>query len=111
MSAVYPYICRDDLDRLAFEDEHFQALVLGNIGIVTQQSWLFLRSFTAPRKQMLEQTAVTTVAHLGARTFEIAGEVVSVASNRLRYEVSTGVATGVATRPNLSGLHRTGPNA
>jgi hypothetical protein len=71
MSAVYPYICRDDLDRLALEDEQFQALLLGRIGMT------FLRSLlAAPRKEMLRQTAVTTVPHLGPRTFEeIGGEV------------------------------------
>lgn len=37
----------------------------GYVGMVTQQSWLFLRSFAALRKTVLEQTGVTTLAHLG----------------------------------------------
>jgi hypothetical protein len=57
----------------------------GYVGMVTQQSWLFLRSFTKLRRRVLEETAVTTLAHLGPRAFEeIGGEVVNVALFTLR---------------------------
>lgn len=57
----------------------------GYVGMVTQQSWLFLRSFAALRKKVLEETAVTTLAHLGPRAFEeIGGEVVNIALFTLR---------------------------
>src|SRR5262249_7845549 len=42
----------------------------GHVGMVTQQSWLFLRSFAALRKDVLERTTVTTLAHLGEHAFE-----------------------------------------
>ncbi|HEY8504943.1 MAG TPA: hypothetical protein VIL46_10200, partial [Gemmataceae bacterium] len=48
--------------------------------MVTQQSWLFLRSFAALRKDVLERTTIPTLAHLGPRAFEeIGGEVVNIA--------------------------------
>jgi hypothetical protein len=50
----------------------------GYVGMVTQQSWLFLRSFVAFREDALKRTTVTTLAHLGPRAFEeISGEVVN----------------------------------
>jgi hypothetical protein len=57
----------------------------GYVGMVTQQSWLFLRSFAALRKDVLERTTVATLAHLGPRAFEeIGGEVVNIALFTLR---------------------------
>lgn len=57
----------------------------GHVGMVTQQSWLFLRSFAKLRGHVLNGTAVTTLAHLGPRGFEeIGGEVVTVALFTLR---------------------------
>ncbi len=57
----------------------------GYLGMVTQQSWLFLRSFAKLRQRVLARTAVTTLAHLGPRAFEeIVGEVVNVALFTLR---------------------------
>jgi hypothetical protein len=50
------------------------------VGMVTQQSWLFLRSFKRLRQYVLDSATVTTLAHLGPRGFEeVGGEVVSVA--------------------------------
>jgi hypothetical protein len=57
----------------------------GYVGMVTQQSWLFLRTFAKLRRKVLEETAVTTLAHLGPRAFEeIGGEVVNIALFTLR---------------------------
>lgn len=61
------------------------ARVGGFVGMVTQQAWLFLRSFTKLRAGILRTTSVTTLAHLGPRGFdEIGGEVVNVALFALR---------------------------
>jgi hypothetical protein len=38
--------------------------------MVTQQSWLFLRSFAGLRKKVLEHQTVATLAHLGEHAFD-----------------------------------------
>jgi hypothetical protein len=51
----------------------------GRVAMVTQQSWMFLRSFAELRKDILEHRRIECLAHLGARAFEeISGEVVNV---------------------------------
>ncbi len=51
----------------------------GQVAMVTQQSWMFLRSFAELRKRLLEQQAINCLAHLGPHAFEeITGEVVNV---------------------------------
>jgi len=45
--------------------------------MITQHSWMFLASFATMREEILCQTTITNMAHLGARAFdEIGGEVV-----------------------------------
>jgi hypothetical protein len=52
----------------------------GSTALVTPQSWLFQTTYTRLRKNVLQTSALNTVAKLGARAFEtIGGEVVSVA--------------------------------
>ena len=52
----------------------------GKVAMVTQQSWMFLRSFAELRKGVLEQQTIECLAHLGPRAFEeISGEVVNIA--------------------------------
>jgi hypothetical protein len=52
----------------------------GLVGMVTQQSWMFLRSFAKLRQLVLNSMEVTTLGHLGSRAFEeIGGHVVNVA--------------------------------
>jgi hypothetical protein len=52
----------------------------GKVAMVTQQSWMFLRSFAELRKSVLEQQTIECLAHLGPRAFEeISGEVVNTA--------------------------------
>ena len=59
----------------------------GFVGMVTQQSWLFLRFFVKLRQYVLDNATVTTLAHLGPRGFEeIGGEVVNVALFSLRLQ-------------------------
>ena len=48
----------------------------GRIGMITMQSWMFLSSFEALRKRLLENCTILSMAHLGARAFDsIGGEV------------------------------------
>ena len=48
------------------------------IGMITMQSWMFLRSYAALRNSLLRNQAIVTMAHLGAGAFDtISGEVVS----------------------------------
>ena len=49
----------------------------GLVAMITMQSWMFLSSFREFREQLLDQTTITSMAHLGARAFDsIGGEVV-----------------------------------
>jgi len=49
----------------------------GYMGMINQQSWMFLSSFEALRKKLLEEDTIVVMAHLGAHAFEtIGGEVV-----------------------------------
>ena len=53
----------------------------GLVGMVTQQAWLFLRSYAELRGTMLRTTHLVTIAHLGPRAFaEIGGVVVNTAA-------------------------------
>jgi hypothetical protein len=50
----------------------------GRVAMVTQQGWMFLRSYAALRKGVLEEESVEALAHLGRRAFaEVTGEVVA----------------------------------
>lgn len=53
----------------------------GYMGMINQQSWMFLSSFEALRKKLLEEDTIVVMAHLGAHAFEtIGGEVVQTTS-------------------------------
>jgi len=50
----------------------------GIVAMVTQQSWMFLRSFVKIREGILKENCIQTLAHLGPHAFaEISGEVVN----------------------------------
>ncbi|WP_020663175.1 BREX-1 system adenine-specific DNA-methyltransferase PglX [Amycolatopsis benzoatilytica] len=50
----------------------------GYVGMITMQSWMFLRSYEVLRRNILKNQAILTMAHLGSGAFDtIAGEVVS----------------------------------
>ncbi len=52
----------------------------GRVAMITQQSWMFLRSFIELRQHVLTETTIESLAHLGAGAFEeISGEVVQAA--------------------------------
>lgn len=49
----------------------------GYLGMINQHSWMFLSSYEALRKKLIDSTFFDTMLHLGPRTFpEIGGEVV-----------------------------------
>lgn len=49
----------------------------GRLGMINQQSWMFLSSYEDLRKHVLDTMLIESMLHLGPRTFdEIAGEVV-----------------------------------
>ncbi len=49
----------------------------GQVGMITMQSWMFLKSFRGLREKLLLQDTITTMAHLGSGAFDsIGGEVV-----------------------------------
>ena len=48
----------------------------GRVGMITMQSWMFLSSFEALRRKLLEEKTILSMAHLGAHAFDsIGGEV------------------------------------
>lgn len=50
----------------------------GYVGMITQESWMFLKSFIPIRDHLLSETEVRSIAHLGSAAFEeIGGAVVS----------------------------------
>lgn len=49
----------------------------GKYGMINMQSWMFLSSFEALRKKIIEQQHIDSLLHLGSHTFdELSGEVV-----------------------------------
>lgn len=49
-----------------------------NIAMITMQSWMFLSSYEKLREQLIKNSTIASMAHLGARAFDsIGGEVVS----------------------------------
>ena len=57
------------------------------VGMVTQQSWMFLRSFQQLRELLLRSTSIHSILHLGQRAFEeIGGGIVSVAGFTMRVQ-------------------------
>lgn len=57
----------------------------GTVGIVTQSSWLYLDSFVALRKQIMDHYTIDSLADLGAGAFyDLSGEKANVALVRFR---------------------------
>ncbi|WP_270539148.1 BREX-1 system adenine-specific DNA-methyltransferase PglX [Bifidobacterium bifidum] len=64
------------------------------LGMITMQSWMFLSSFEALRRKLLDSSSIETMAHLGAGAFDsIGGEVVSTAAFTLKDNSSSGNGT------------------
>jgi hypothetical protein len=67
LSAAFVLRCREFADAGSF------------VGMVTQQGWLFLSSFSELRDKMLSEDQIKTLLHLGSGAFEeISGVIVSV---------------------------------
>lgn len=61
----------------------------GKYGMINMQSWMFLSSFEALRKKIIEQQHIDSLLHLGPHTFdELSGEVVQNASFVIAKEAS-----------------------
>ncbi|GAB3285906.1 BREX-1 system adenine-specific DNA-methyltransferase PglX [Parahaliea aestuarii] len=72
---------KSDLFAMFIERNMELALRHGAIAMITMQNWMFLASFESLRKQVLGQSTLLSMAHLGARAFDsIGGEVVSTAA-------------------------------
>ncbi len=71
----------------AFMERSLQALrKCGYMGMINQQSWMFLSSYEALRKKLLENETIVVMAHLGAHAFEtIGGEVVQTTTFVLKH--------------------------
>ena len=64
------------------------------LGMITMQSWMFLSSFEALRRKLLDSSSIETMAHLGAGAFDsIGGEVVSTTAFTLKNNSSSGNGT------------------
>jgi hypothetical protein len=65
-----------------FIERSFSLAVRGGYSaMITMQSWMFLRSFEALRKEIVLRKAVVTLAHLGTGAFDsISGDVVAATS-------------------------------
>ncbi len=74
----------------------------GRLGMITQQSFMFISSYEKLRAKLLESCAIETVNHVGPRAFEeISGEKVNTVLFALRAEPSSWVradATGTYFR-------------
>lgn len=59
----------------------------GRLGMITQQSFMFISSYEAMRQDLLKRNAVETFCHVGPRAFEeVTGEKVNTALFVLRRE-------------------------
>ena len=65
----------------------------GRVGMITMQSWMFLSSFEAMRKCLLEKCTILSMAHLGAHAFDsLGGEVTQTTAFVLANEFYPGFA-------------------
>ena len=73
---TYP-ISKQDLFAMFIERNLTLAKERGLIAMITMHSWMFIAAYRGLRKKILEQNAILSMAHLGARAFDsINGEVV-----------------------------------
>ena len=66
-----------DLFAIFMDVAHDRLCEHGKYGMINMQSWMFLSSFEALRKNIIENQQIDSLLHLGPRTFdELSGEVV-----------------------------------
>lgn len=71
----------------------------GRMGMINMQSWMFLSSFEALRKLFLKQYIISSMLHLGPRTFdELSGEVVQNTAFIFEKTIPASQSTGVYYR-------------
>ncbi len=69
---------KSDMCTMFIERNLNLAIKQGAVAMITMQSWMFLSSFEKLRATLIDDTTISTMAHLGARAFDsIGGEVVS----------------------------------
>ena len=70
-----------DLFAIFMDVAHDRLCEHGKYGMINMQSWMFLSSFEALRKKVIEYQQIDSLLHLGPRTFdELSGEVVQNAA-------------------------------
>ena len=74
-----------------FIERNLQLAIKGGfVSMITMQSWMFLSSFEKLRATLIDDTTITSMAHLGARAFDsIGGEVVSTTAFIIKNEHGT----------------------
>ncbi|MBZ9633319.1 class I SAM-dependent DNA methyltransferase [Clostridium sp. FP1] len=79
LKAKYP-LSKCDVCNAFLEQILTHLNVAGKCGVVTQNSWMFLDSFTDLRKQIIENYAIDSIVELGSNSFyDLNGEKASVA--------------------------------
>jgi len=71
-----------------FIERNLQLAIKGGfVSMITMQSWMFLSSFEKLRATLIDDTTISSMAHLGARAFDsIGGEVVSTSAFIIKKE-------------------------
>ena len=86
LSRLYP-IAKGDTYAAFIQRCTELAASAGRVGMITQQSFMFLSSYEKLRAHLRDEVVTETMAHLGTRAFdEISGEVVSTTAFVLRRE-------------------------
>ena len=87
---LYPK-SKSDLFAVFMEVGEQATLPAGRLGMINQQSWMFLSSFDDLRTHILDTTLIESMLHMGPNTFdEISGEVVQSTSFVLQNSLPQG---------------------
>jgi hypothetical protein len=90
---------KTDLMACFMEAGIYQLLPKGYLGMINQHSWMFLSSYEELREELIKETYIDTLLHLGPRTFpEISGEIVQNAAFTVLNTNPTTISQGVYIR-------------
>lgn len=79
---------KSDLFAMFIERDLKLALKFGYSAMINMQSWMFLSSFENLRSKLLNESAISSMVHLGSRAFDsIGGEIVSTTAYILKNSV------------------------
>jgi hypothetical protein len=82
---------KSDLFAVFMEKGLALSVANGYMGMINQQSWMFLSSYEKLREKLINENTIITMAHLGARAFDsIGGEVVQTTAFVIEREYRTG---------------------